>query len=180
VSTLDTALIINAVVLAVVLEADIGPHRKVGWFRVARPIITSALIVPFFLAGFVNSGTGLLVEVAATIAGLLLGLLAGAFMPVYRSQRTGKPVSRAGFGYAALWTFVIGARVAFSYGSSHWFGSQLGRWMSANSVTTAAITDSLIFMAIAMLVARTLSLGLRAAGLPPISRPTTQVLQRQA
>lgn len=165
-STLDTALILNAVVLAVVLEADLGPHRKISWLRVGRPILTAALIVPFFLEGVTTSGTGLLIEVAGTVAGLLLGLLAGKLMTVYRSPRTGKPTSRTASGYAALWIIVIGARVAFSYGSENWFGGQLGHWMSTNSVTAAAITDSLIFMAVAMLIARTLSLGIRAAALP--------------
>ena len=169
-SGLDNALIINALVLTVVLEADLGSHRKITWFRVGRPIVTAALIVPFFLKGFTTSGTGLLLEIAATVAGLLLGLLAGKLMTVYRSPRTGKPVTRTGFSYAALWTVVIGARVAFSYGSSNWFGPQLSHWMATNAVTTAAITDSLIFMAVTMLIARTLSLGVRAAALPETRR----------
>ena len=38
------ALIINAAVLAVVLESDLGPRRKVTWFRVGRPLITAALM----------------------------------------------------------------------------------------------------------------------------------------
>ena len=55
-------------------------------------------------------------------------------MKVYRSPKTGKPASRAGAGYAAVWIVVIGARAAFSYGSSHWFRSQLGSWMSSHDV----------------------------------------------
>ena len=176
-SGLDNALLINGLVLAVVLEADLGRHRKIGWFRVARPIVTAALIVPFYLEGVARHGTGLVLEAAATVAGLLLGLLAGRFMTVHRNPRTGRAASRAGVAYAALWTVVIGARVAFSYGSSHWFGPQLDRWMTTNSVTTAAITDSLIFMAIAMLVARTLSLGVRAANLPSVPARTPAVAQ---
>jgi hypothetical protein len=180
-STLDTALILNAVVLAVVLEADLGPHRKISRLRVVRPILTAALIVPFFLEGVTCSGTGLLIEVAATVAGILLGLLAGRLVTVYRSPVTGQPTSRTGFGYAALWIIVIGARAAFSYGSSNWFGPQLGHWMTTNSVTVAAITDSLIFMAVAMLIARTLSLGIRAKTLPgtPANSPAL-AMQRQA
>ncbi len=180
-STLDTALILNGVVLAVVLEADLGSHRRISWFRVGRPIVTAALIVPFFLEGVTRSGTGLLLEVAATVAGILLGLLAARLMTIYRSPRTGKPTSRTGFGYAALWIVVIGARAAFSYESENWFGPQLGHWMSTNSVTTAAITDSLIFMAVAMLIARTASLGVRAMTLPGTRvAATTPVLQHQA
>ena len=169
-SGLDTALLINGIVLAVVLEADLGPHRKISWFRVARPIVTAGLIVPFYLAGVATSGTGLLVEVAATVAGLLLGLAAGSLFTVYRSPKTGKPVSHAGLSYAALWAVVIGARVAFSYGSTNWFGPQLNRWLTTNSVSVDAVTDSLIFMAIAMLVARTLSLAARAMTVAPVGR----------
>jgi Kef-type K+ transport system membrane component KefB len=86
-------------------------------------------------------------------------------MTVYRSPKTGKPVSRAGFAYGALWTVVIGARAAFSYGSLHWFAPQLGRWMAQHSVTSAAITDALILMAVTMLLTRVLGLGVRAAKL---------------
>jgi hypothetical protein len=70
-------------------------------------------------------------QIAGAAAGLLLGLLATSLMTVYRSPKTGKPASRAGYGYATVWALVIGARAAFSYGSSHWFRSQLGTWMGA-------------------------------------------------
>jgi len=40
-------------------------------------------------------------------------------------RRTGKPASRAGAPYAILWIVVIGARVAFSYGSAPWFTGPL-------------------------------------------------------
>ena len=36
-SSLGQAMLINALVLFAVLEADLGPHRKVGAFRVLRP-----------------------------------------------------------------------------------------------------------------------------------------------
>jgi hypothetical protein len=50
-SGLDNAMIINAAVLAAVLEADLGPHRRVGWFRIARPLLLVAVIVPIYLEG---------------------------------------------------------------------------------------------------------------------------------
>jgi len=65
-----------------------------------------------------------------------------------------------------LWTAVIGARAAFSYGAEHWFQHPLVSWAVANQVTTAAITDALIFMAIAMVLVRTVGLGFRASRLP--------------
>lgn len=84
-------------------------------------------------------------------------------MTVYRSLRTGKPVNRAGMGYAALWILVIGARAAFSYGSATWFPSGLHHWMTQHAVTASALTDALIFLAVAMLLTRTLRIFSKAS-----------------
>ncbi|MEK8171603.1 hypothetical protein NKH77_25745 [Streptomyces sp. M19] len=102
---------------------------------------------------------------AATVAGLLLGLAASGLTEVYTSPRTGRPVSRAGFGYALLWIAVLGSRAAFSYGSEHWFRSELGHWMTAHEVSAAALTDALLMMAIGMTLSRTACLAGRAAAL---------------
>jgi hypothetical protein len=61
---------------------------------------------------------------------------------------------------------VIGARALFSYGANHWFSNQLGGWLAANSILGAAVTDGLIFMAVAMLLTRTAGLAIRARRLP--------------
>jgi hypothetical protein len=106
------------------------------------------------------------VELAGIVAGVLGGLAASALMTVYRSPKTGKPVSRAGAPYAILWIIIIGTRAAFSYGSAHWFTGPLVSWAIANQVTEAAIVDGLIFMAIAMVLVRTAGLGVRASRLP--------------
>jgi len=165
-SELTQAMIVNGVVLAVVLASDLGPARKIDKRRIIRPLISSAAIVPLFITKPVSHGTGLAVEIAGVAAGLLGGLAAAALMRVRRHPTTGQPVSAAGAGYAAFWIAVIGARAAFSYGSVHWFNQPLVDWAVANDVTAAAITDGLIFMAIAMVIVRTLSLRLRANRLP--------------
>ncbi|MCW2498206.1 hypothetical protein [Jatrophihabitans sp.] len=163
-SPLTQAMIINSVVLIAVLEADLGPHRKINRFRLLRPLLMAAGIVPLFLTALATHGTGLTLEIAGASAGLLLGLLATALMGVYRSPRTGRPVSRAGFGYAAVWTLTIGARAAFSYGFYHWFSSPLTNWMTAHHVTGDMITNSLVLMAVAMVLTRTIGMGARSAG----------------
>jgi hypothetical protein len=165
-STLSQALLINVIVLFVVLEADLGPHRKIGWFRIARPLVLAGAIIPVYLKSLTTHGTGLYLELAGTAAGILLGLLATGLMKVYRSPKTGRPVSRSSFGYAILWIVIIGARSAFSYGSVHWFGPQLGTWMAAHHVVSGAITDTLLLMALGMLLTRTLGLAVRARALP--------------
>jgi hypothetical protein len=167
---LTQALIINVVVLVVVLESDLGPHRKVTRFRVLRPLITALLIVPFFIKGVATSGTGLSLEVILTAAGLILGLATAGLMRVYRSAETCRPVTAAGFPYALLWTLVIVARIVFSYGSEHWFSSSLARWMVEHHVDSGAIADALIFMAIAMVLTRVVTMGVRARALPPTTQ----------
>jgi hypothetical protein len=164
---MQQALIIDALVLFAVLEADLGKHRKIGKFRILRPLLLAGGIIPIYLKNVATTGNGLNLELALAASGILLGLAAVGLMTVYRSPKTAKPVSRAGWGYALLWTLVIGARALFSYGSTNWFGSQLGHWMTRNAVTTDALTDALIFMAVAMLVTRTLGMIIRAKAVRP-------------
>lgn len=163
---MDSALIVDAFVLAAVLESDLGEHRKITTFRLIRPVLIALAIIPLFLTAVTTRGHGLLLEVVLGMAGILVGLLAMAFMTVYRSPESGRPVSRAGAAYAALWIVVIGARAAFTYGSHHWFASQLGHWMVSNAITGDAITDALIFMAVTMVLTRTVALFVRARRLP--------------
>jgi hypothetical protein len=165
-SELTEAMIVNGIVLATVLATDLGAERKIGPMRLARPAIAAAVIIPLFVQSPVTHGTGLMVELAGVLAGLLVGLAAAALMGVYRSPSTGRPVSRAGAWYAALWAVVVGARAAFSYGAVHWFQGPLVAWGIAHQVSVAAITDGLIFMAVAMVLVRTLGLGVRASRLP--------------
>jgi len=179
-STLVDAEIVNAIVLAAVLEGDLGWHRKITKFRILRPVLVTAAIVPLFLAKVTTHGGGLAVELAGVAAGLAGGLIALALMRVYRRGPSGRPATAAGWGYAALWTAVIGARALFSYGALHWFRPQLGQWMAAHAVSVGAITDGLIFMAVAMVLARTIGLAVRSRHLPapaPAPSGSTRELQ---
>jgi hypothetical protein len=173
-SELTEAMIVNGVVLTTVLATDLGPARKIGRMRLLRPVIAAAVIIPLFIRNPVTHGNGLTVEIAGTVAGLLAGLAAAALMGVYRSPQTGRPVSQAGWPYASLWVVVVGARAAFSYGSAHWFTHSVVSWAIANQVSEAAITDGLIFMAVAMVLVRTLGLGVRASRLPAAVALTPQ------
>ena len=154
--------IINLVVLTAVLEADLG-RRRITWFRLARPLVLAGAIIAFYLKGVATSGGGLTLELALAGAGVGLGLLAGTIFGVYRDA-AGWPRSRAGFGYAALWVAVIGARVGFAYATSH--SRSVQAWLGTHQITSAALTDALIFMAGGMLLARTTTLLMRERALP--------------
>ncbi len=165
-SPLTDAMIINVAVLFATLECDLGPHRKIGLVRILRTPLVIAAVIPLFLDRPVTHGNGLLVELAGIVVGLLCGLVVTTLMRVYRSPKTGKPVSAAGLPYAMAWTLIVAARAAFSVGATRWFPAQLAQWCATHQVTGAAITDGLIFMAIAMVLVRTAGLAARAARLP--------------
>lgn len=161
-STLVQAEIVNAVVLVLVLARDLGPRRGIGKVRVIGPILVAALIVPLFLQRASTHGDGLMLELAGAVVGIAVGLLALSQMRVYLSGATGRPASAAGGRYGLVWSVVIGARALFSYGAGHWYTGQLGRWLFTHRVPVAALTDALIFMAVAMLLTRTIGLAWRA------------------
>lgn len=157
-SQLTEAMIVNGVVLAPVLASDLGPARKIGPVRLLRPVIAAAVIIPLFVDRPSANGSSVAVELAGVAAGLLGGLAAAALMGVYRS--------RAATPYAIFWAVVIAARAAFSYGAAHWFTAQIVGWAVANHVSEAPIVDGLTFMAIVMILVRTIGLDVRASRLP--------------
>jgi Ni/Fe-hydrogenase subunit HybB-like protein len=166
-------LIVNIAVLFAVLEADLG-RRKISTFRILRPLFLAAGIIPLFIAHPVTSGNGEILEIALAGLGALLGVAAaGGLMKITYDEASQRCMSTAGAAYGAFWVVVIGARLLFTYGANHWFSTQLGHWMATNGITVDALTDALIFMAMAMAVTRTLRL---AAGRTQVGRQSAHEL----
>jgi len=172
-------VILQLVILGVVLESDLG-RRKIGWFRILRPVIAVVLVVPFFFTSLPASGHDLLLQAAGVLAGALLGLIAVSPLLVavgydpswpgghwarlfHRTHAHGKPaaVSRAGWGYAVLWAAVTALRLGFAWGSQHLFSAQLGHFLVSHQLSGTALTNAFIFLAVGMDLFRSVLLGIR-------------------
>jgi hypothetical protein len=172
----DTSvLIVTLVILTMVLISDLGT-RTVGRLRLIRPFLAAAIVVPFFIKGVATAGNGLLLEIAGIAAGAVLGLAAAACMRVRRDQRTGAVTAHAGAAYAAIWIAVSAGRLFFDYGANHLFTAQLFSFGMARHITVAALTDSLIFLSLAMLLTRTAALAVRARRTPAATPAPAHVL----
>jgi len=94
---------------------------------------------------------------------LLRPLLIGTPIALYYAAGL---VTRIGLGYLGFWIAACVARFAFSYGAQHWFGYSLGSWSFAHGVAlsdiTAVITDAIVFSVVAMLLARSAGIAVRA------------------
>jgi hypothetical protein len=163
----DTFLIFNLILLAVVLESDLG-RRKISVFRVARPLIGATAIAPFFITAPATTGWGLGLQLVGVGLGLALGLVALALLPVSWDSLRDRAYSRGGLGYALLWIAISAARYLFSYGATHWFGRQLETFLTSNQVDHGALADALIFLFLTMYLTRTLGLVLRAHNARPV------------
>jgi hypothetical protein len=170
-------LILQLVILGVVLESDLG-RKKVGWFRIARPLIAAAAIVPLYFTTLPTSGNNLLLQGIGALLGLLLGLfcvtpmfVSVGYDPDFRGwwarqrEKPGKPaaVSLAGAGYATIWIVVSLGRIAFSWASQHVFPHALGVFLVKHQIDSNALTNSLIFLSVGMDLFRSVGLVARAS-----------------
>jgi hypothetical protein len=97
----------SLIVLAVLLEADLG-RRKIGWFRVLRPLIASAAAIALFTTSVPVSGHNLALEAAGVGAGVLLGLALPGVIGLLAGSSLSLPEA-AGVAACGLATFVAGS-----------------------------------------------------------------------
>jgi hypothetical protein len=56
---------------------------------------------------------------------------------------------------------IFAARLLFIYSTYHWFAGPLGQFLAAHQLSAAGLGNALVFMAIAMALARSVLLGRR-------------------
>jgi hypothetical protein len=186
-------VILSLAILGVVLESDLGRKKKIGWFRIARPIIVAAAIVPIYFTNLPTSGNDLALQGLGALLGVSLGLsavspafVAVSFDPDLRGwwartrSQPGKPaaVTCAGTGYALVWILATAARLGFAWGSRHAFPHALGVFLIKHQLSSEALTNALIFLPVGMDVFR--SVGLLTRGSSALRRGRLEARISQA
>lgn len=151
--------ILNLGLLAYILWANLG-STAVTTRRFVLPLALVAVAGGVYLRNVPTAGHDITLEVLGLCSGLLLGTVAGTLVRVRRDSH-GRLVTQAGAPYAVLWVVVIGGRIAFAYGASHWFPEAIGRFSATHQITGApAWTAAFVLMALTMVLTRVLVTGI--------------------
>lgn len=148
-----------------VLRQVRGKHLT--WFQLAWPVGLVTWAAVKYLRGFPNTTADLTLVVTCALAGLVLGLLAGAYTNVFR-RVDGALIAKATLATVLLWTLGTVGRLVFGLFAENGGGPAIAAFSAANGLSVRAWGPALILMALCEVVGRTVILGARAlrAGRP--------------
>jgi hypothetical protein len=144
-----------------VLATQLG-RRQVTARKLVMPLLLVGAIGARYLVHLPAGSTSHLLEAGGLVAGLAFGLASIAVVQVSADPATGRPYTKAGFGYAAVWTVALVARMAFAYGSTHWFAGPLAAFSIANHVPGTAYAAAFVLMVLTMVAVRAAAVAIRA------------------
>ncbi|HZS13856.1 MAG TPA: hypothetical protein VFC09_04600 [Candidatus Dormibacteraeota bacterium] len=156
-----TQWILNIGILGLMLT-QVGEHAA-SRRRLLLPLGVVAAVAVNMLPGIPTAGNDVAFEAIGVVAGAFLGL-AAAFLMRVRSREDGRVTITAGFGYAALWTAVIGGRLAFALWASGPGSRTVGTFSMAHHITGDAWIAFFVLMALAMILVRTAVVGVQVLG----------------
>jgi hypothetical protein len=150
-----------------VLATQLG-HRQITTRKLVMPLVLVGGIAAKYLVHLPASSMSHLLELGGLAVGLLFGLASIALVKVSADPATGRPTTTAGFGYAAVWSIALAARMAFAYGSTHWFAGPLAAFSAAHHVPGSAYAAAFVLMVLTMIAVRSAAITIRthAAGAP--------------
>jgi hypothetical protein len=159
-----TGYIINSILVLLVLRQIRG--SRLDLINLVLPVVLVAGAATYFLRSVPSAGNDIALDLVLAGTGALLGFLC-AWATRLRRESDGTPFARAGAVAAVLWVAGIGARMAFAYATSHGAGPAVGRFSAAHGISGAsAWVAALVLMALAEVVARLVTLRVRARRLP--------------
>ena len=173
---MDTTQVITvAGIAAAIIITQVGRH-PVTLRRFLLPLAIAGGVAYHYLQGVPAIGGTLDFEIALSLVGIALGVLAASMIQVERDVQTGRLVLQAGFMYAALWVIVFGGRLAFAWAATHIWTQQVMQFSLDHGITgSAAWTDAFVLMAVSMVLTRTLVVGARTLAAARLSTIPTAV-----
>jgi hypothetical protein len=156
-----TQWILNIALLAWVLLRNLGT-RPLDRAFVTIPLLVVGVAAGIFLRSVPTAGNDVFLDVVFAGAGVVLGAVATALTRV--RVEAGRLVVTAGAAFAALWIVVIGGRVLFAEWATGSGSRTIGRFSMEHLITGAdAWTAAFVLMALAMVLSRVVTTGIRAA-----------------
>ena len=139
--------------------------RQLDRRRFTLPLAIVAVVGVLYLRSIPTSGADIALITVLGLAGVFVGLVAGALMKV-RWAQDGSLVTVAGTSYAAVWMAAIAGRLLFAYGADHWFTPQVASFSRPVGIDgSAAYTAAFVVMALAIVVTRVAVTAFRAVRL---------------
>jgi hypothetical protein len=155
-----TDYIINAILVLLVLRQI--RENRLDLASLVLPVVLVGAAAAYYLHAVPTAGNDTSLDLALAAAGAILGA-ACALATRMRRGADGVALARAGVVAAILWIVGIGARTGFALYSSHGGGPAVARFSVAHDITSsAAWVAALVMMALAEVVARTVTLRVRA------------------
>jgi hypothetical protein len=149
-----TNYLISLGILALMLSTGLGTHEFTT-ARMVRPVVIVIAVAAFYLHSFPTAGNDVPLVLIFAAAGLVLGVCSGLLVRVHRDASTGKILTTAGFGFAALWIAVTAGRMLFIYGANHWFTAGIVSFSRHHLITGAdAWTAAFVLLALCMVAGR--------------------------
>lgn len=166
-----TDYIINLGLVALVILQIRGSRMTLR--TIVRPVLLVAAAAIYYLRGFPIAGHDVLLYVVLGAAGLLLGAACGATTHLWRTE-DGTPFVKAGVIAAILWVVGMASRMAFEEYWTHGGTHAIRSFSIAHDITSqSAWIAGLVLMALVEVIARMVTIRVRAARLPLQAIPAT-------
>jgi hypothetical protein len=160
--TTSDYIIDSALVLLVLLQFK---ERKFTLHQLMRPLIILGVAVINYLHGIPTQGNDLVLILAVTVIGSLIGLASGVTVKM-RVREDGNVWFRTGAASACLWVLGMGSRFAFAWWSSHGGITPIATFSANHSISGGeAWTVALLGMAVGEVAVRSVTLWLRSKDL---------------
>ena len=155
--------------LALILYTNLGT-KALTRRRFTLPSIAVAIAAETFLRSVPTAGNDLAFIGLAAAAGVAFGVVTGLLSRLERTPQ-GRLITRAGAAFAAVWVLVVGGRVRFGYGVTHWWRTPVVQFSMHHQITGPAYRYAFVVMALTMVLARLAVIGIQVAALPRRTQP---------